>query len=47
MIDVKQIDEVKETESDDFDWDCLIDEIHINRQYNNKKINSKIDLLAE
>ena len=39
---------VQEDENDNFDWDNLIDEIHLNRQRNNINLSSKINqLLSE
>ncbi len=39
---------VQEDENDNFDWDNLIDKIHLNRQRNNINLSSKINqLLSE
>jgi len=42
---INQIKKSENVETEDFDWDNLINEIHQNRQNNNIKLNSKINQL--
>jgi len=44
-IELQQNAKNKKNQTDDFDWDNLIDEIHRNRQQNNEKMNLRVNNL--
>jgi hypothetical protein len=44
-IEINTNIEVSDDETNDFDWDNLLDEIHQNRQINNLKLSTKISQL--